>query len=71
MESLISRGASRKKSSSGTSLDRLNVVAFLVHEVVKLQRREIHGCLGTLRFRFHAVFLEQDTAICLKTNEES
>lgn len=51
-------------------LDRLNVVAFLVHEVVKLQRGEIHRRLGTLRFGFHAVFLQQNTAICLKTNVE-
>ena len=50
-------------------LYRLNVVVFFVHEVVKLQRCEIHRCLGTLRFGFHAVFLEQDRAICLKTKE--
>lgn len=48
-------------------LDRLNVVAFLVHEVVKLQRGEIHRRLGTLRFGFHAVFLQQNTAISLTT----
>lgn len=50
-------------------LYRLNVVVFLVHEVVKLQRSEIHRRLSTLRFGFDAVFLKQDRAICLKAKE--